>query len=709
MIGLGTANLGIGIAVNLRNNFTAQASRVNASMRSMSAAQRQLLQSNLIGMRNMGLGVATIGIGLGMALHGAIKEVAKFDNVMQAVKANTAISTDQLSKLKQEAIDLGKEFGFMPQKIAESMKDVSKAVDIKGMGTKGLYNLTKDALMLAVVGDTDVGGERGSAEILINIMSQFEMQANRSLEVVDKLAMTANKTTTDVKGLAESFKYGGSEAHRLGLTLDETLALFGTLGQAGLKGSLGGTTAGNFLRYLTKSVSDFRTTRQSEGLAMMGLRPEDIMDSKGNLMDLSTVLTRVKTSLKGMSTVSRQSAMEAVFGVRGSRAEAVLNMLDKANFGAGFKDLLKYLQNSGGYAAKQMAVRMETYQKRMEKLNAAVFDFKHALSETFVPLLIPLVNGLASIVSLLAKAAKTPLGKFLIILAGVTIALAAIGGTISFILGGLGSLLLVSKASFGGMAKAARWAFRMMGVEAMLFQRKATAALIFNEGLGRFMNGRTGRMVSGKVADRYKRMYGGRGGGIGGMLMNILSFLPMGGKIRGFGGMLGRTGGLMTRFGGLLMRFLPMALRFIPVIGIIISVLSLFMDFKDMLNGLVFVIGTIIQALYGAIQFINPFSDSFLDMTKTAEDFNRRQGTLKESLGYGSSSDEDMAQNRRASKFYSPYVSQGYNDKQDEWFKKTNLNYKQKQTVNVNLDGRKISEHVSNTSDALLVDGPPIK
>src|SRR5690606_36695708 len=191
---------------------------------------------------------------------------------------------------------------------------------------------------------------------------------------------------------AESFKYGGAEAHRLGLSLDQTLALFGMLGQAGLKGSLGGTTGGNFLRYLTKAVGQFRTKRQSEGLAMMGIRPEDIMDTKGNLLSLEVVLTRLRASIQGMNTIKRQNVMEAVFGVRGSRAEAVLNMLNNANFGAGFKELLSYLNNSKGYAALQMQVRMDTYKKRMDQLNAATFKFKEALSSTFVPILIPIIN-----------------------------------------------------------------------------------------------------------------------------------------------------------------------------------------------------------------------------------------------------------------------------------------------------------------------------
>jgi TP901 family phage tail tape measure protein len=717
MIGLGSANLGIGIAVTLRNAFTGPAQRITASMRDMNKEQRNLLHSNLIGLRNMGAGVAAIGVGMAMAFNQSVKEVGKFHNTLQGVKANTGLSTKEMNKLKYSAMDLGIAFGAMPQEVANAMKDVSKAVDIKNLGRKGIFNLTKDALLLGKIGETDIGGEKGSAEILINIMSQFELQANRSREVVDKLAMTANKTTTDVKGLAEAFKYGGAEAHRLGLNLDETLAFFGIMGQSGLKGSLGGTTGGNFLRYLTKAVGQFRTERQSEGLAMIGLRPEDIMDTNGNLLKLDVVLTRIRNSLKGMNNVSRQNAMEAIFGVRGSRAETVLHMLDKANFGAGFKELLKYLQNSKGYAAMQMAVRMQTYEQRVKQFNAALFTLKEALVTHFVPFMLPVLQKLTATVKWLAEKARTPIGKFIVILGGVTIALATIGGLISMITGGLGALALTSRTSFTGMANAAKWAFRMMGLEAMIFQRKAQGALIFNEGLGRWTNGRTGRMVSKRVAERYQRMYGG---GKTGMLGKAFSFLtdmlPFMGNFSfkgGARGMFGGIGGLGRSIGGLsggITRLLPSLLRFGGLIGAIVTVLGVVVGWRNLFDGITYAIGTFLQAIYGGIQFLNPLSDTFMDWSATAEEFSRRQFGLKQSLGWTHAKDyEEQQRLDRKDKFYSPYVSKAYDEAMDRKMRAIELRYTQRQQVNVNMDGRKISEHTQKYTDNLFVKANPVK
>lgn len=698
MIGLGSSNLGIGIAIHLRNHFSKEANTVTGSMRKLSGEARAMMRDNLTSMRNMGAGVAFTGLLMAAGINSAIKQASVFDDKMKAVSANSMIVGTELKALSQDALKLSRVFPYTAVEIADSLKDISKAVDVSKMGRKELMRLSKDALLLGTVGETDVGGERGSAEILINIMSQFNLEARKSREVVDKLAMTANKTTTDVKTLAESFKYGGSEAKRLGLDLDNTLALFGMLGQAGLKGSLGGTTAGNFLRYLTKAVGEFKTRRQSHGLAMIGLRAEDIMDSQGNLKDLSTVLTRIKTQVSGMNNIAKQNAMEAIFGVRGSRAEAVLTMLDKSNFGSSFKELLKSLQNSKGYAMAQMAIRMESYQKRVKLLNNAIFEFKYAMSEAFVPVLIPAINVITKLIHVMVAFAKTPVGKFTFIMAGVLIALSTMGGLLAMLTGGLGSLLLASRSTFSGMAAAAKWAYAQMGLAALNFGR-VSAGVTWNESLGRWTAAsRGGRMIPKGLAERYNRRFGGKMG----MLSSILSFLPFE-KFTSFGRIIGKILPVLRGFSTMLLRIIPLGLRFIPYVGVVITVLSLFMDLRDILKGLLWVIATAINAiytfnpltmLYKLFTTGNPF-DGFMDRQRNinskASDIKFKSGTSK------------------PRELYNQYTEKGFSDKLKADNEKTFARINQQNTVIVKLDGNTIQKVVENKEEDLLLSGLPIK
>ena len=58
----------------------------------------------------------------------------------------------------------------------------------------------------------------------------FNLNASESQRVGDVLAMTANSSTTDIRGLGESLKYAGLGANSFKMSLEETSAVLGVLG-----------------------------------------------------------------------------------------------------------------------------------------------------------------------------------------------------------------------------------------------------------------------------------------------------------------------------------------------------------------------------------------------------------------------------------------------------------------------------------------------
>jgi TP901 family phage tail tape measure protein len=76
-----------------------------------------------------------------------------------------------------------------------------------------------------------------SAGIMSATLRQFKLGAEDATRVADVLTKTANSTFNTVESLGESMKYAGPVAHELGLSLEDTAAILGTLGNAGIQGS----------------------------------------------------------------------------------------------------------------------------------------------------------------------------------------------------------------------------------------------------------------------------------------------------------------------------------------------------------------------------------------------------------------------------------------------------------------------------------------
>src|SRR5699024_9230451 len=94
-----------------------------------------------------------------------------------------------------------------------------------------------------------------AADITSNILSGFGMQAEETARVADVLAKASADSNTDIQGLGEAFKYVGPIASDLGISIEDTAAAIGVLGDAGIQGG----QAGRQLRNGLQSLGDPRS------------------------------------------------------------------------------------------------------------------------------------------------------------------------------------------------------------------------------------------------------------------------------------------------------------------------------------------------------------------------------------------------------------------------------------------------------------------
>jgi TP901 family phage tail tape measure protein len=295
---------------------------------------RQRLQSFGSEMQSAGRGL----LGMSAAIIGpvglATKIFADFDDAMRAVGAVTRSSESDLAMLTETAMELGRTTSFTALQVGSLMIELGRA----GFNPAEINEMTASVLNLSRATGTDA---TLSAGIMASTLRQFGLEAGQAGRVADVLTAAANGTFNTVEALGEAMKYAGPVSASLGMSLEETAAILGTLGNVGIQGSEAGTT----LRRLSIiSAAELEKMEKIFG--------RSLQNSAGEALPLIDMLSAIGESMNGIGQTERVSMMNEAFGLLGITGATVM-----AGTVASTKELITTLNNAHGAAsetAKQM-------------------------------------------------------------------------------------------------------------------------------------------------------------------------------------------------------------------------------------------------------------------------------------------------------------------------------------------------------------------
>jgi hypothetical protein len=221
----------------------------------------------------------------------------------------------------------------------------------------------------------------------------------------------ASKASMSVSDLAEAFKYVAPVAAGVGISIEETVAAIGLLSDAGLKGSMAGTT---LRRAFSELISP--TAKAEKILASLGV---NAVTSSGKLRPFADILRDLKTA--GMSAAQ---AME-VFGQRGG--PGMIALLSRGS--AALSSLTNDLRNSQGAAEDMSQAFRTTVKGRTRDLIASIVDLGLAFSEKFKKPLAETIFFIRNFVVDIVNVGNR-MGIFKTIIMGVQDALKPISGLI---------------------------------------------------------------------------------------------------------------------------------------------------------------------------------------------------------------------------------------------------------------------------------------
>lgn len=554
MIGLGsTSQLGIGIAIRLHDQFSAQASRVNQTLKDMQKNAHSAVTSAMRDYRNNSLMIAGAAAGVGMGMFRMVDAAAEYDHVINQIAIlggkQLGKSRDDLSKFAQGLSSL---FPQKPLEIAQIM-----AENVRQGVTTGLETITRYQVAVGTATNEAIAGEQGVARGLLGIMGSMDLSMDQFPRVANAVTAVANSSMASVYSINEAMQYFANTAKLAGLNVEETLALVGKLSQANIPGSSMGTALANMIRHSTMSVGMFQSPKNKKAWQALGLDPNLIVDliNKGKWFD---IIDLVDQTTRGMARQPKEVLLDQIFGVRGNRA--LVNMFGKANPEQTFRAYLQKAQagEKQDIAVTQAAAMAKDPWAEIRKIGNAIATFGIQFLNAAKPTLQVLLGVTKGIIKVMNAIMSTPIGK---IFAGIAIvAVPLVGILFAFRAAALTATIALrgfaASSAVGGFGGLLRSGLGLLGGSRLgpLAGKLAAGATV--GGLARVAGGQTlnlgGKLYKGgQILPRaWASMAGiGAASAAGSVAPKLLSFIgkagPWIGRIAGFG------------------------LRFLPVVGLV--------------------------------------------------------------------------------------------------------------------------------------------
>jgi TP901 family phage tail tape measure protein len=232
-----TANLA-GLTNALRragSTVEAAAAKMNISLGTVSKA--------LIGVS------AAATVAFGAITVKSVKTAADFEQSMANVAAISRATGDELKRLEETALQLGRTTIFTASQVAELETEFAKL----GFTTDEIINAADATLQLA----TATGEDLASAAMVAGAtLRGFGLDAKETGRVTNVMAESFASSGLDMEKFRESMKLVAPIARAAGFSIEDTTALLSKLADAGISGSLAGTALRQILSRLSDESSD---------------------------------------------------------------------------------------------------------------------------------------------------------------------------------------------------------------------------------------------------------------------------------------------------------------------------------------------------------------------------------------------------------------------------------------------------------------------
>lgn len=319
------------------------------------------------------------GVAAGLAMAAPLKIGLGFEASMSEVKTISGATGQAFAQLSQQARELGATTVWSAKEAAQGMKFLSMA----GFNTNQTMAAMPGMLSLASAGAMDLAS---TADIASNVLSGFGMDAEQMNYVADVMAKTFTRSNTSISSIGESMKYCAPAAKAAGQSFQDVAAMIGKLGDAGIQGSMAGTSLNAILTRMAAPPKAAATS-----LKILGI---NVADAEGKIRPMPDLMRELAVKTSQMTEKERLFHARNIFGMQHMKSGIVL--MEQAMSGS-LQQMSKSLYEEG-YANKVAKEQTDNFLGDLKALNSASEEVAICFYDTVSPALRQITQGIIPIV-----------------------------------------------------------------------------------------------------------------------------------------------------------------------------------------------------------------------------------------------------------------------------------------------------------------------
>lgn len=378
-IGAGQGNRGTSTSIYAGGGRNASTRYMDRPKGTMNTFAYQLMGNTSLGARTpvfldmmKGMGMMS-GVGAAMStLTNAFSNASEYQNTMVTARSileagYQGINFDNDFKNMERIVrDVAKKTKFTAPQAADAARFMAMA----GLNIPMINASIRPIADVAVIGDNDLGEV---ADKITNIQTAFGLKPNQMRGLADALTKTFTSSNTDMMMLAESMEYAAPMAHLAGAKVEDALAMIGIMGNAGIQGSMAGTT----LRMMYQNVIN-PNKKQQKMWQSLGI---SLKDASGNPRQLIDILSDLR---KKASFSKDDKNLDGTWKDEGTPVAELVSKLFRVTASAGAGTLLENLdkvyalananRNADGLSQRISEVKQNDVKGMWAKMTSAFTD-----------------------------------------------------------------------------------------------------------------------------------------------------------------------------------------------------------------------------------------------------------------------------------------------------------------------------------------------
>ena len=335
------------------------------------------------------LGASSVVLGVVRGFKEMVDVIIEVDTQMTAMKRVMDESTN-FDEIFKGGVEIADEFGRSLKEVNENMIGFSK----QGFNQEQTLGLAKTATLMQNISDLTPDE---AVNTLTTAMVVFNVEADKTIDVANKLNEVDNNYAVSTQGLAQSINKAGASAKAFGIDLDH---LVGNTTAIAAATRASGNEVGNSLKTIYSRLTTLQNSEQilaNAGVQMRGLNGE-VRKGQDIIADLAgnwNKLSKAEQQNTGVKLAGR------------NQLNKFLALMQNYQMSI---DATETSVNSQGSAMRENARYMESLQAQINGMKSAWEEFSVAMGKAFVSDAIKLVTGALSTLAHVLESAVNNFG-----------------------------------------------------------------------------------------------------------------------------------------------------------------------------------------------------------------------------------------------------------------------------------------------------------